>query len=73
MVRSSDPDELFVAARSGDRASLARLLSLIERGGEPGRRVGRLAYPESGRAYTVGYIKALLEVLASQPVKEREI
>ena len=54
MARSSDPDELFTAARSGDRGALARLLSLIERGGEPGRRVGRLAYPESGQAYTVG-------------------
>ena len=54
MARTSDPDELFAAARSGDRGALARLLSLIERGGEPGRRVGRLAYPESGQAYTVG-------------------
>ncbi len=54
MARSSDPDELFNAARAGDRGALARLLSLIERGGEPGRRVGRLAYPESGQAYTVG-------------------
>lgn len=54
MARSSDPDELFAAARAGDRGALARLLSLIERGGEPGRRVGRLAYPESGQAYTVG-------------------
>jgi len=54
MTRSSDPDALFAAARAGDRAALARLLSLIERGGEPGRRVGRLAYPESGQAYTVG-------------------
>jgi LAO/AO transport system kinase len=54
MARSSDPDELFTAARTGDRGALARLLSLIERGGEPARRVGRLAYPKSGQAYTVG-------------------
>ena len=54
MARSSDQDELFAAAQAGDRGALARLLSLIERGGEPGRRVGRLAYPESGQAYTVG-------------------
>jgi len=54
MARTSDPDELFAAARTGDRGALARLLSLIERGGEPGRRVGRLAYPKSGQAYTVG-------------------
>ena len=54
MARSSDPDELFTAAREGDRGALARLLSLIERGGEPARRIGRLAHPESGHAYTVG-------------------
>lgn len=54
MARSSDPDALFVAAEAGDRGAIARLLSLIERGGEPGRRVGRLAYPRSGQAYTVG-------------------
>ena len=54
MARTSDPDELFAAAVDGDRGSLARLLSLIERGGEPARRVGRLAYPRSGGAYTVG-------------------
>ncbi|MEO6651946.1 MAG: methylmalonyl Co-A mutase-associated GTPase MeaB [Ilumatobacteraceae bacterium] len=54
MARTSDPDELFSAALSGDRGALARLLSLIERGGEDGRRVGRLAYPRSGQAYTVG-------------------
>jgi LAO/AO transport system kinase len=54
MARTSDPDELFAEAVGGDRGALARLLSLIERGGEPGRRVGRLAYPRSGHAYTVG-------------------
>ena len=42
------------AARAGDRAALARLLSLVERGGEPAREVGRLAYPLGGQAYTVG-------------------
>jgi LAO/AO transport system kinase len=54
MARTSDPNELFTAAVAGDRGSTARLLSLIERGGEPGRQVGRLAYPKSGQAYTVG-------------------
>ena len=54
MARTSDPTELFAAAIAGDRGSTARLLSLIERGGEPGRQVGRLAYPKSGQAYTVG-------------------
>jgi LAO/AO transport system kinase len=30
------------------------LLSLVERGGEPAREVGRLSHPLSGQAYTVG-------------------
>lgn len=50
----ADPQTLFSAAREGDRAATARLLSLIERGGEPGRAVGRLAFPLSGDGYTVG-------------------
>ncbi len=54
MARITDPVELFEAARSGDRGALARLLSYVERGGEQGRQVGRLAYPHSGAAYTVG-------------------
>ena len=51
---SADPEALFSAALQGDRAATARLLSLIERGGEPGRVVGRIAYPKSGEGYTVG-------------------
>ena len=42
------------AAASGDRRSVARLLSLVERGGEPARRVGALAHARSGGGYTVG-------------------
>ena len=44
----------MAAARAGDRAALARLLSLIEQGGEPARAVGRLSHPLGGRVYTVG-------------------
>ncbi|MEY2974813.1 MAG: hypothetical protein RIR49_1233 [Actinomycetota bacterium] len=51
---AADPAALFAAAREGDRAATARLLSLIERGGIPGREVGRIAYPLSGDGYTVG-------------------
>ena len=46
--------ELFQAAVDGDRSALARLLSLIERGDEDARVIGRLAYPLSGSGYTVG-------------------
>ena len=54
MGRTNDPDELFAAAVDGDRAAIARVLSLVERGGEPGRAVGRQAYPRSGGAHTIG-------------------
>jgi len=52
--RPDDPAELFAAARSGDRGALARLLSMVERGGPEARHVGRLSYPLGGRATTVG-------------------
>jgi LAO/AO transport system kinase len=52
--RSNDVGELLESARSGDRAALARLLSVVERGGPQARETGRLAYPLGGSAYTVG-------------------
>jgi LAO/AO transport system kinase len=52
--RSRDPQELLDAATAGDRASLARLLTMIERGGDDAREVDRLSYPKGGTAYTVG-------------------
>ncbi|MGP8005974.1 MAG: methylmalonyl Co-A mutase-associated GTPase MeaB [Acidimicrobiales bacterium] len=53
-ARSNDPQELFAAAREGDHASLARLLSLIERGGAPARQVAAIAYRSKLVGYTVG-------------------
>jgi LAO/AO transport system kinase len=49
-----DVPGLFEAARSGNRAAVARLLSIIERGGEPARQLGALSYPLAGTGYTVG-------------------
>jgi LAO/AO transport system kinase len=46
--------ELFDAAVGGDRSALARLLSVVERGGRDARDIGRLAHPRSGEGYTVG-------------------
>jgi LAO/AO transport system kinase len=46
--------ELYEAAQGGDRTAVARLLSLIERGGDEARHIGRLAAPSAGAAYTVG-------------------
>jgi LAO/AO transport system kinase len=53
-VPASSPADLLNAARGGDRAALARLLSLIERGGEGAREVGRLTHGLGADAYTVG-------------------
>jgi LAO/AO transport system kinase len=53
-VRSRDPAELVERARAGDRLALARLLSIIERGGPDARTVGRMVHPLAGHAYTVG-------------------
>jgi LAO/AO transport system kinase len=52
--RRRPPSDLLDAARGGDRPALARLLSLVERGGPDAREVARLCYPLSGHAYTVG-------------------
>jgi LAO/AO transport system kinase len=46
--------ELFGAACDGDRAALARLLSLIERGGDEAGQIARLAHPRGGSGYLVG-------------------
>jgi LAO/AO transport system kinase len=51
---SRDPSELLAAAGGGDRAALARLISLVERGGKGALQVGRLTHPLGGRAYAVG-------------------
>lgn len=52
--RHRPPSELFADARQGDRAAIARLLSLVERGEDEAREIGRLASPLGGNAYTVG-------------------
>lgn len=51
---SRDPEALFALALGGERSSLARLVSLVERGGDAVRTISRLAYPRSGEAYTIG-------------------
>jgi len=51
---TGDEAELLERARAGDRSALARLLSVIERGGGPARLVGRLAHASAGSAHTIG-------------------
>jgi LAO/AO transport system kinase len=53
-VPGHDPAALIEQAAAGDRAALARLLTLVERGGPEGRAVARLVHGRAGRAYTVG-------------------
>jgi LAO/AO transport system kinase len=53
-VPRRDPEALVAALREGDRAALARALSLVERGGEGARAVGRLVFAHGGASYTVG-------------------
>ena len=53
-MRSRDPRTLVDALTAGDRLAVPRLISLVERGGEPAREVGRLTHPLGGSAYTVG-------------------
>ena len=54
MAGRVDAEQLVAAALEGDRGSLARLISVVERGGPQARAIGRLTYPKGGRAYSVG-------------------
>lgn len=54
MSAAPTPTAVFAAARDGDRAALARALSMVERGGDEARALSRIAHPLGGRAVTVG-------------------
>jgi len=47
-------EELYAAARSGERRALGRLLSIVERGGPEATKVSELAHPDAGHAHIVG-------------------
>ena len=49
-----DPELLVDAALGGDRRALARVLSIVERGDTDARTVGRLVFPRTGAATTLG-------------------
>ncbi|MDQ2649558.1 MAG: methylmalonyl Co-A mutase-associated GTPase MeaB [Actinomycetota bacterium] len=53
-MAASDVAQLLDDARSGDRAALARLLSVVERGGDDARALAERTHPLGGAAYTVG-------------------
>jgi LAO/AO transport system kinase len=52
-MRQRDPEELVGAAATGDRGAIARLISLVERGGPTARQIGRLTFGQ-GDVYTLG-------------------
>jgi LAO/AO transport system kinase len=52
-VRNGDPSQLLADARKGDRVALARLVSVVERGGSASGEVARLVYA-TPPPYTVG-------------------
>lgn len=47
-------DNLIEAALKGDKLSIARLISMVERGNERAPDILRRIYPHSGNAYTIG-------------------
>jgi LAO/AO transport system kinase len=54
MVRETDPELLMVRAREGDRRALARLITIVENGGDAaGAALARL-FPSGGVAWTTG-------------------
>jgi len=54
LPRTYDPEALVVGALSGERASIARLISMVEQGGDAAHRAIAKLYPHTGSAYTVG-------------------
>lgn len=47
-------DELYAAAKAGERRALGRLLTLVERGGPEADAISELAHPDAGAAHIVG-------------------
>ena len=47
-------EELLASALDGDRRALAKLLTIVERGGEESRRLLATVYPRAGTAHVVG-------------------
>jgi GTPase len=49
-----DPDALVARALDGDRAAIAKLISLVETGGDAARRAVTLLHPHTGHAWSIG-------------------
>jgi LAO/AO transport system kinase len=50
----ADPAALVARAVDGDRAAIAKLISLVETGGAPARAAVALLHPHTGRAWSIG-------------------
>lgn len=57
-MRPASPEELVNQARLGDRGALARALTMVERGGDAARRIGRAVHDRAGTGYSVGFTGA---------------
>ncbi len=53
-MKSSDISQLFNRALSGERRSLGKLLSLIERGGDEADGIAGLAHEKAGQTHVIG-------------------
>ena len=53
-MRAADPEALLSDAIAGDRRAIARLISLVERGGAAAAHVSRLTWPAARKAELVG-------------------
>ena len=49
-----DPAALVARAITGDRGAIAKLISMVESGGQDAADAGAALYPHTGHAYTVG-------------------
>jgi LAO/AO transport system kinase len=54
LARTYDPEVLVEGALAGERAAVARLISMVERGGDAAHVAIAKLYPHTGAAYTVG-------------------
>lgn len=54
MPRISDPAILIPKAQAGDRRSLARLITMVENGGDRAANILATVFPAGGTAWTTG-------------------
>jgi LAO/AO transport system kinase len=54
LARTYDPEALVEGALAGERPSIARLISMVESGGDAAHTAIAKLYPHTGDAYTVG-------------------